>query len=271
MLPLAIKKQLEELKIISVLLFVSIFSFIAITCVQLGLDGVEKYNADYQEPRDFELFDKEYYFPTIDIKFVSGLSVILVAFGCQQNLFPIYSELKNKTQNELVGSFGMACASVLVLYVILSVIGIYMFGSDIARESTILKNVEEECTLHKDESCPWESIVLRFMFMIVIACHIPFLFFSGKEGTLIIVDEISRKSISRALEMKMKMMQEEEEVAGNQGIDKDIGDELRKISDNVEHDALLRYGKSEAIKQNNPSMSSEGSNFDTYQEQQVKS
>lgn len=158
----------------------------------------------------------------------------------------------------------MACASVLVLYATLSIIGIYMFGSDIARESTILKNVEEECTFHKEESCPWESIVLRFMFMIVIACHIPFLFFSGKEGVLIIVDEISRKSISRALEMKMKMMEEEEAVVGNVGIDNDIGDELRKISDNVDNDALLRHGKSEALGHHNPSMSSEGSNFDTY-------
>lgn len=45
--------------------------------------------------------------------------------------------------------------------------------------------------------------MLRFMFMIVIACHIPFIFFSGKEGTLIVIDELDRGSISKALKHKL--------------------------------------------------------------------
>ena len=73
-----------------------------------------------------------------------------------------------------------------------------MFGSGV--KSSILENVADEC----DESgCPWESIVLRFLFLIVVACHIPFVFFSGKEGVLIIIDEVTRRSISKALELKL--------------------------------------------------------------------
>lgn len=35
--------------------------------------------------------------------------------------------------------------------------------------------------------------------MIILACHIPYLFFSGKEALLIMVDEVMRRSISLVL------------------------------------------------------------------------
>ena len=88
------------------------------------------------------------------------------------------------------------------LYIVLAVISIYMFGSGV--HSSILEDVGGECTDGGD--CPVESIVLRFLFLIVIACHIPFIFFSGKEGVLIIVDELSRRSISEALDKKILLL-----------------------------------------------------------------
>jgi amino acid permease len=112
---------------------------------------------------------------------------MLVAYSCQQNLFPIYQELQNKNNKELKMSFFIGCMLVLILYVVLGTISLYMFGSEL--HSTILWNIGHECVETKAR-CPTQSYVLRIMFLVVIVCHIPFIFFSGKEAMLIIIDEI---------------------------------------------------------------------------------
>jgi hypothetical protein len=48
-----------------------------------------------------------------------------------------------------------------------------------------------------------ENYVMQFLFLIILACHIPYLFFSGKEAILIIIDEVMRKSISLVLSKKL--------------------------------------------------------------------
>ena len=44
--------------------------------------------------------------------------------------------------------------------------------------------------------------------MIVLACHIPYVFFAGKEGLCILIDELDRKSISTALWAKYQDLEE---------------------------------------------------------------
>jgi hypothetical protein len=56
---------------------------------------------------------------------------------------------------------------------------------------------------NKNESVYPENYVMQFLFLIILACHIPYLFYSGKEALLIMIDEIMRKSISLTLSKKL--------------------------------------------------------------------
>ena len=58
-----------------------------------------------------------------------------------------------------------------------------------------------------DASAYWESYIMQFFFLIILACHIPYLYFSGKEALLIMIDEVMRRSIS--LVLSKKALQEE--------------------------------------------------------------
>ena len=87
----------------------------------------------------------------------------------------------------------IALATTSSIYIIIAILGIFFFGS-LVKES-VMKNIGMESN--------WESYFLRFVFAVVIGFHIPFTFFSGKEGILMIVDELHRKTISKALQAKM--------------------------------------------------------------------
>ena len=126
----------------------------------------------------------------------------MLAYSYQQNVFPIFSELRIKTNAEYkkVSLTGLPLTA--SIYFIVGTICTLMFGSSL--QSSVLLNIGEARYGPTDNKSFWEAYVCQISFMIVLFCHIPFIFFSGKEAMLIVIDEISRKSISNALWHKLQ-------------------------------------------------------------------
>jgi amino acid permease len=82
--PQIIKKELKELKIASIILFVGISTFLAVLADELITEG-ESANHD----KSFEAYWSLGY----DVSAVKGASFILVAFGLQCSLFPLFNSL----------------------------------------------------------------------------------------------------------------------------------------------------------------------------------
>jgi len=127
----------------------------------------------------------------------------MVAYSFANNLFPIYSSMKEKTNENMKTTIMFGIGLTFFIYSFLSVVCVFMFGSGVAYSTNLMDCVNKEYAI---DSGRFESFVLQFLFMIVLACHIPFIFFSGKESLCIIVDEIDRKSISTTLDERIEFL-----------------------------------------------------------------
>jgi hypothetical protein len=94
-------------------------------------------------------------------------------------------------------AIGVSMIFIWSFYVIVGFVGIYSFG--IKLDTNMLVNIGVDYT---DNVYP-EAFVMQALFIIILSCHIPFVFFAGKESLLIIIDELMRSSLSYALEKKM--------------------------------------------------------------------
>ena len=192
LLPICLKRELAELTWISMVLFVSLGLFVLCNFIQLTFDS----NFDPQG------ISTEILSPKASWQTISALSVTMLAYSYQQNVFPIYSELKVKTNETYSNVSKLALPLTGSIYFAVGIICALMYGAGL--ESSVLLNIGN--SRHKDDLSKgfWEAYICQISFMVVLMCHIPFIFFSGKEALLTVIDEIQRKSISNALWHKLQ-------------------------------------------------------------------
>lgn len=191
LLPLCLKKELAEFAWISWVLFTSLALFVLVNFIQLTFDSNFK-----PEGVDVKVLE-----PKAEWGTISALSVTMLAYSYQQNVFPIFSELKNKTNVEYQKVSATGLPITMTIYFAVGVICTLMFGSHL--QSSVLLNIGEATHKGTEDKYFWEGYICQICFAAVLCCHIPFIFFSGKEAMLIVIDEIQRKSISNALWHKL--------------------------------------------------------------------
>lgn len=104
-----------------------------------------------------------------------------------------YSELEKKSQERFaVASFSAASIFALV-FILIGVGGVIMFGSDI--DSNILLNMGDIEGV--------ASVTSRLIYIFILMCQIPYFFFTVKEYTLVMYDEFMTRSMSQHLEAKL--------------------------------------------------------------------
>mmetsp|Transcript_28021 Transcript_28021/g.27856 ORF Transcript_28021/g.27856 Transcript_28021/m.27856 type:complete len:180 (-) Transcript_28021:863-1402(-) len=99
LLPMIIKKKIEELKIAGVILFIGVSMFIVLLFLLKVIDGSELEHVDTS-------FDT-LWLTTFDMHFVSSLSTAFVAYGFQSAFFPIFNSLKKDPRDSVMYMKGM--------------------------------------------------------------------------------------------------------------------------------------------------------------------
>lgn len=184
-MPVIFKKVLNELKIISYLLFGAVIFFIAFLGFQLINHGIEKYNPD-PKPR-------HYYTINWGWDSIAAFSVFLCAYNFSFIEFPLYHALgPDRSKEKMMKAIGMGMIETTIIYMCCGLFAVYLFGSSV--QSNVLDNIDGETT--------FVSYFIRLAFLILLACHVPYVFFLGKEGACIVVDEVMTGSMSKSLEKR---------------------------------------------------------------------
>ena len=119
-LPFALKRELTEIKLTQVLLF-----FGATFLVVLLITNFVQHN---------DIHNLEISKTQLEFSSIKSISCLMLSYTCQLNVLPISNLLKNKTTESYKKTCQLAIGLSTIFYLIIAVLGIYIFGTVINAE-----------------------------------------------------------------------------------------------------------------------------------------
>ncbi|CAI2364504.1 unnamed protein product [Moneuplotes crassus] len=172
--PWMFKRRFQDLRIIGVLLFFSVILF-SILFFFLLVVFKTSWLSEYSDTNWGEFFKIKF-----DSEFFGSLSTPLVGYGFQSAFFPVYNNLKEKNYSQGIISTILSLTFCFFIYMMVIFVSVTAFGDKICKD--ILNNLDRNHDSH-----PWQGILLKSVYTIVLVGHFPFVFLMANKSLLGII------------------------------------------------------------------------------------
>ena len=173
------KKHLEELKSVSYVFLTVVFLFIVLLFVELGRD----------KTHEIESFE-ELSAMKVDYHLLTACSIFIFAYSFQFMVFPAYTELEDRSNDRFAWSSAISILIYTTALISTGLVSVFLFGKELKPD--LLDNVATRKS--------GVSIFLRTVYCLILMFHLPYIFFTVKEYTLVMYDEFMSRSLSQHLE-----------------------------------------------------------------------
>lgn len=113
-------------------------------------------------------------------KVIDSLNIAVASQGFVIALFPIYSSMARDARPRIMTSVTSALLFTMTTYTLLSIVSISYYGK---------KNIQPSIFTNIQAEEGFASIALRFLFLMIFFCNIPFVFFAGKIALLAVIHQ----------------------------------------------------------------------------------
>jgi len=118
---------------------------------------------------------------------------LIFAYSIQFMVLPSFTELEKRSTERFSQVSVLSTLIYSIMYFSMGMVGVFLFGSE-TKVNFLLNLSEDKGSI---------SVFCRTIYIFLLMCHVPYLFFPTKEYLLVLYDEIMSRSLSNKLEAKL--------------------------------------------------------------------